>query len=99
MGVVSQAALRSGGNATGIIPYALAKSGGEKSAGGIQTNGRRNSVAELRGVKNYHDDLPDEAKARVCDYFVCGTMYVKLTNILSCPTSWKAYVVGSILDL
>lgn len=59
MGVVSCAALESGGLVTGVIPYAMVREGGEKESAKAVDGTNSNELADL------HSALSSEARARV----------------------------------
>ena len=92
MGMVSRAVLENGGHATGVIPYALVKAGGEKGSGIVQTETKDSSAHEEGkqtngqlikniGSEDLHEELSNEAKARVRVYAIVASLQQAILTI------------------
>lgn len=60
MGVISDAVLEGGGKVTGIVPYAIFASGGEKEKAGASTSGGVNSMEreKVRRSRSTRHEVP-----------------------------------------
>ncbi len=97
MGVVSGAALEAGGEVTGVIPYAMVVSGGEKE----QTQGQLQARATAQALFN-EQNRKNVRRHRSARMFTCAhadLSYLPGEHCMSDNRGWIRYLTDACIDL